>query len=305
MRKCNLKFRSDFAKFDDLPDKIITVGEYAEGKCPSTKPPRCIPNNHELIFAHGSKIRPDFRHKHECDVAGSPMTDWHLEWQRKFPITEQPFPYKEGQLKDRRADIVLPTFKRILEIQHSKIESGEVMERMKDYALHGHTVTWILHGQECILQKSLGERIILEFTSNPWLYESFLSCETVYYDIDDFIYKVNPSLIKANQIDVSEPIPKQEFIEALKLNKDLWEGEEPPQCFLYLKQQGAGSGKTYGMMQFINSDPEISNFRFITFITKQHAAVHVMFSEFMDQYTKGLLPNIELLGEPVFENKNR
>jgi hypothetical protein len=235
------------------------------------------------------------------------MTEWHREWQSNFPDThiEIDFKHNVNQVKNRRADIVIPKYKRIIEIQHSKIESGEVSERNKDYAAHGHTVTWVIDGQKCIKVKSLDKRLVLEFQSPYWLYQSFLSCEEVFYDIDGFIYKVNPSLVKSFQIDVGAPVPKGEFIESLKGGTNPWVTDEPPQCFLYLKQQGAGSGKTYGMMQMLNNDPEISNYKYIALITKQHSAVKVMLQEFDDQYygtgshKEKLLTNLDRLEKEV------
>jgi hypothetical protein len=225
------------------------------------------------------------------------MTEWHAEWQSHFPITEKPFNFKDGQLSPRRADAVLPEYNIVLEFQHSKINSGEVNERKKDYALHNQTVKWIIDSQECIEVK-FGERRILEFKTE-WLFQSFLDYDEVYYDIKGFIYKVNPQLIKSFQIDVIEPKPKMEFIEAIKRN-DVWLKDEESQYYLYVKQQGAGSGKTYGMIQLLNT--EFSQYKYILFITKQHSAVYVMYKEFKDQYDKGILNNIEII-EDIQENK--
>jgi hypothetical protein len=296
MRRCNISFESKYAK---LNGKQINIDDYLAGKCESNGTLYCIPNNHELISVNSSQRRVHFRHKHKGDLEGHPMTPWHIEWQSNFPDTEVEFKHKVGQLRDRRADTVLYTSKEILEFQHSQIRSGEVNERIKDYSLHAFFVKWIVDGQNCIEVKTMGERRILQFTSNYWLFQSFLECDTVYYDIDGFIYQVQPKLVKSYQVDVSEPKPKSEFIDALKKNINLWENEAPPQCFLYFKQQGAGSGKTYGMMQMINSDPEIANYKFIVLITKQHSAVKVMYDEFMSQYKDGYLTNIEITKEYV------
>jgi competence CoiA-like predicted nuclease len=229
------------------------------------------------------------------------MTKWHAEWQSQFPVTEVPFRNKYGQIKERRADVVIPEFKRILEIQHSPIENEEVGNRNKDYALHDHSVVWLIDGQEKIIVKNMGGRRILSFESTPWLYEHFLSCDTVYYDVNGFIYQVDPKNIKSYQIDVLEPQLKSEFIIALQTRAELFV-DTPPQSYLHVKQQGAGSGKTFGIMQLLNTDPEITHYQWILFITKQHSAVNVMHTEFKDQHAKGLLTNLELLGE-VFENK--
>ena len=290
--KCNIGFESKYAKLDGITGPI-DINDYLNSKYGFDKILRCVPGNHELIAVNSVQRRVHFRHKHRSDLEGHPMTAWHIEWQSNFPHTEIEFKYQVEQLRSRRADVVIPEYKQIIEIQHSKIESGEVNARIKDYALHNHTVKWIIDGQNCIKIKMFGERRILEFTSNYWLYQSFLDCETVYYDIDGFIYQVKPKLVKSYQIDVTEPKLKCEFIDALKTNIELWDNDEPPQCFLYLKQQGAGSGKTYGMMQMLNSDKDITHYKYITLITKQHSAVKVMLREFDTQYNENKLTNIE------------
>ena len=292
MNKCNVSFQTQFALIDG---EQICIDNYTK----EDGIPRCIPHGHELIGVHSIHRRAHFRHKHAVDTNGFPMTEWHTEWQSNFPITEQSFKNKAGQMKERRADIVLPDFQRIIEIQHSKIASGEVQERNQDYKLHGHTVTWIINAQNCIDVKYIGERIVLEFRANTWLFESFLSCDHVYYDINGFMYNVQPALIRSHQVDIVKPQCKQLFIDALKKNIDLWESiSEPPQCKLYIRQQGAGSGKTYGLMQLLDNDPEIMCFKNIIFITKQHAAVNVMYTEFKKQYRNGNLPNLEIIEEP-------
>ena len=287
-KQCNKNFQSQYTFINR---KEYSIDKYLNTPSLHNEKKLCK-EGHELILAQGKIVKPYFRHKNPNDIGGYPMTEWHCEWQGNFSNTEVDFKYKVNQIKDRRADVVLDDFKQIIEIQHSQIESGEVNERNKDYALHQHTVKWIIDAQDSINIQKFGERIILEFTSNHWLYKSFLDCEYVYYDINGFIYRVTPNLVKSYQVDVSEPKLKSEFINALKTNTNLWENEDPPQCFLYLKQKGAGSGKTYGMMQMLNSDPEIVNNKIIAFITKQHSAVKVMLKEFDDQYKENKLTNI-------------
>jgi len=292
-RKCSVSFESNYAL---LNDNQININEYLSGNHDDKKF-LCIPNGHEMIRVIGcTKRRPHFRHKHNCDVGGSPMTQWHAEWQGNFPVTEKVFLRLNGQFKERRADILLPEHKHVIEIQHSKMEAEEVKQRMNDYTKHGHEVKWIIHGQDSIQFKIFGdERRILHFKNNLWLYDSFKASSAVYYDINGFIYRVNPNSVKNDMVDVYEPKLKSEFISSLKANINIWEDTEPPQCFLYVKQQGAGSGKTYGMMQFIDSDPVISNYKYIVFITKQHSAVSVMYKEFMEQVAEKKLSNIEVI----------
>lgn len=297
MHGCSPSFKSEFATFETIGHK--SVKEYIDGDFKYI--PRCIPNNHELILVNGPTRRPHFRHKYARDCEGSPMTQWHADWQSHFPITEQPFRNMYGQIKERRADVVIPELKRILEIQHSPIESSEVANRNKDYSLHGYSVIWIIDAQKHISVKQMGERCVLSFELLPWLYEHFLQCDAVYYDIDGFIYEVNPSNVKSHQIYVGEPLIKSDFIEAIQRRESVFT-YTPPQSYLLVKQQGAGSGKTFGIIQMLNSDSEITHYKWVIFISKQHSAVNVMHTEFKKQYDKKFLTNIPTF-EEVYERK--
>jgi len=301
MHTCNPSYRSNYAKVDG---KETTIDDFLNGTYNSTHIPKCIPHGHDLIpVIHGEKKRPHFRHKHSSDMCGERMTEWHAEWQSYFPEHEVPFVNRAGQRKGRRADIVVSRFKRVIEIQHSVIDISEVNNRNHDYTLHGHNVLWIIDGQNSIQVKNIGTRIVLDFSMLPWLYERFLDCASVYYDISGYIYSVDPSLVRSHQIDVCGPHIKSEFIEALKTQEQPWKSDDVPQSFLYVKQSGAGSGKTYGMFQRVHNDPEFVNLKWFIFITKQHSAVNVMYTEFMDQYTNGKMYNIELIGDSEYENK--
>ena len=296
MTKCGSTFQTSYA---NVKTDKIHIDDYING---NFRDARCI-NNHELISVKGEKIRSHFRHKNSGDTENGGMCDWHYEWQSNFTETEVSFKNGDGQTRHRRADAVVSSLKRIAEIQNSPIKREEVCQRINDYNTHGYSVSWVIHSQNSIRIKKIGERLVLHFEMKPWLYESFLDCDTVYYDVDGFIYMVSPNTVRSNQIDVCQPKLKSDFIERLKTCDPLWVDEGLPQCYVYVKQQGAGSGKTYGMMQLLNNDVEIACFKSIIFITKQHAAVNVMYTEFMNQFKNGLLSNIEILGDPLFENK--
>jgi hypothetical protein len=299
MYKCNNNFQSKYALVGGL-GKTMTIDEYLESECEDV--PVCIPHKHELIPVRCTMKKPHFRHKHNYDMEGTPMTEWHAEWQSNFPETERQFRNKAGQHKNRRADIVISKYNRILEIQHSQIASGEVSERVKDYNLHGYEVFWLIHSNENIIVKRIDKRLVLEFKANYWLYENFRCCNTVYYDINGFIYKLDPNQVNSRQVDVGQPKPKSEFIEEIQNEVAFWNSEEQIQSYVYLKQKGAGSGKTYGMIQLLNEDPEITNFKWVIFLTKQHSAVNVMYTEFLTQYIEKKLPNIDFFEEPKVIN---
>jgi len=195
MNKCNPSFQTQYAL---VGSKTISIKEY-QTEVISEKVPRCIPHNHELFAVYPVIKNAYFRHKNKNDLEGHPMTEWHSEWQSYFPVTEKPFRYKDGQIKNRKADAVLPEFNTVLEFQHSIISSGEVNERKKDYSLHNHNIKWIIDSQDCIEIKNISGRRILELKKD-WIFQSFLEYDEMYYDIKSFIYKVNPKLIKSYQL---------------------------------------------------------------------------------------------------------
>ena len=290
--KCNVNFQSQYAFFKDI-SKNLTIDEYLSGV--KNIRPVCIQHKHELVAVRSTKRRSYFRHKNAEDVGGCPMTLWHAQWQGNFEVIEKIFRCQSGQTKERRADIVIPLFNRVVEIQHSFIEKSEIIERCDDYKLHNHSVVWIIDGSSGIeLKTTTDGRQILFFRTDHWRYENFKSIHTVFYDIDNLIYKVNPSLIKSHMIDICQPKPKDQFIGMLQTDSSLWSSEtEPFQSKLLIKQQGAGNGKTHGLMQMIDKDPTILHYKSILLITKQHSAAHVMYDEFINQYNSGQFSNIK------------
>lgn len=83
--------------------------------------------------------------------------------------------------------------------------------------------------------------------------------------------------------DIENPISKDDFINIyLKNNIEIWKNELPIQCNMYIKQEGAGNGKTYGIIQMLENDTMYHYNNFI-YITKQHSAKTVIYKEFNDQ----------------------
>lgn len=254
---------------------------------------------HELILANGKKNKPHFRHKNNCDVGGSPTTLWHSEWQSNFPITETCFPCKPSQTKERRADVVLNE-KQVLEIQHSKYEKEEIDARKQDYQLHGIDIIWLIDGNQKINVTILesASRVYLEFADH-WKYNSFTSYEFIFIDINSMIYKINPNKVKSHMIDVENGKTKEEFIDALKNERDIWSNEEPEQCNLFIKQQGAGNGKTHGIIKMLE-DEDKSHYTNFIYITKQHSAKHIIKTEFESQQQ-----NFQYLKDIEIEENNK
>ena len=252
---CNVNFESKIAYING---EIISIDDYLTNydNKNNKKILKCK-KGHELISVNGDINTPHFRHKNNCDIGGFSMSEWHREWQSNFPDTEIEFPkINEKQLNIRRADVLLKDHNIIVEFQHSKIDYDEVLNRDNDYKLHEKKILWIIDGNNTVIIKNLNysNRIFLEFVSESWKYKSFIIYEYIFIDINGMIYKVSPKNVKSNMIDVEKPIIKEEFIKLLISNNEIINKiDNPLQCNLYIKQEGAGNGKTYGLIQMLES----------------------------------------------------
>ncbi len=304
--KCGMHTLSQYAYLHEGNDqpKCMRIDEYIEQKHNLTCQNIFCLKGHELVCANGKKNKPHFRHKHAGDMDTNPMTEWHIEWQSNFPVTEVDFTKKcSRQIKNRRTDILLNDT-HVIEIQHSKITKEEVNNRTNDYNLHNKTIIWVIDGNGDILVNELPKsgRVYLEFTTNLWKFESFMDYDFIYIDIGCEIYKIYPKLIKSNMIDVHSPVGKHYFIDCLLNNTELFTDTCPMQCKLFIKQQGAGNGKTYGIIKMLESD-EFAHYKYFIYVSKQHSAVHVIYKEFQQQIENGNLSHIKLDGESKFVNK--
>ena len=81
------------------------------------------------------------------------MTQWHIDWQSHFTVTEIELPIIENQYKKRRVDIQTPCKTHNIEIQHSNIIESDIIERTHDYKLHGLDTIWILDGRYVTYEK--------------------------------------------------------------------------------------------------------------------------------------------------------
>jgi len=299
--QCNKHFQSQWCYIKNKP---IEIEEYLQNENKYKNETIKCNNNHELILANGKKVKPYFRHKFDGDVDDHHMTLWHSEWQGHFPKTEIDFKKKNSdQVKNRRADVCLNE-KTNIELQHSIISKEEIDNRKKDYELHKKDIIWIIHGNESninIVKRNDGSTY-LEFTSDHWKHESFTSYNSIYIDINENIYKINPNKVKSYMTDVENSIEKYKFIDSLKDNINLWSNDEPSQFKLFIKQQGAGNGKTYGIIQMLEDDKMLHYKNFI-FISKQHSAKSVINNEFKDQIKNNQIPCITDLNEKEVNKK--
>jgi len=282
-------------------EKQIHIDEYIQTKRESKL---TCKNGHELIYANGEKVKPYFRHKNNSDV-GSPMTAWHSNWQSEFPVTEIDFKKKcDDQIKDRRADVLLKEHNIIVEFQHSKIDLDEVNNRKNDYELHNQKIIWIIDGNNTISVKKLdySNRIYLEFTSENWKYKSFINYDYIFIDINNCLYKVFPKQVKSDMIDIEPEFKREDFIKYLIENNPIINQIIIPlQSNLYIKQQGAGNGKTYGLIKMLESK-EFEHYKYFIVVTKQHSAINVIFNEFIKLSKDGTLKHIKNI-QKTFETK--
>lgn len=253
--------------------------------------------NHELIFCNGSIIKPYFRHKNSNDFNNCSMSEWHLNFQSNFDKDELEIEFNkkdERQIKSRRADISLKNKDYIIELQHSRIELQEVNNRKHDYKLHNKDILWIIDGNNKIDVINKNNRLYLEYKGySNWRFESFKDCEYIFIDINNKIYVISPKIIKNNMIDVIKPYDKNEFINFLKTDIEQINKDIPFQANLYIKQQGAGNCKTFGIIQSIDNNDDFLLYNSFIIVSKQHSAKTIIYKEFKDQYNNGKLKNIE------------
>lgn len=294
--RCNTNFQSQYAYIDGQP---IHIDEY-EQLIPSRKNDIYCQRNHELTAViHTTKKKTHFRHKHSANTTGI-MTAWHSAWQGEFEVQEFTFIKIDKQIKERHADAYIENHNLVIEFQHSPISKEEVDNRKHDYNLHNVNIIWIIDGNQYVECTPLNDnRVFLTFNVS-WLYDSFLSYDIIYLDYKDKLYKIYPSHIKNKMIDVATPFQKNNFIQLIKENNPiLFNIQIPDQCTLYIKQQGAGNGKTYGIIQQLEAD-EFSHYKQFIIVSKQHASKEIIYREFNEQIKNNKLNfinNLQILNE--------
>tara|TARA_B110000967_G_C18890733_1_gene567178 strand:+ start:227 stop:3712 length:3486 start_codon:yes stop_codon:yes gene_type:complete len=300
-QKCDKNFKTNYAYIDG---KAIHVKDYIK-----KKEQHLITCNkgHKLVLVNGQKIKCHFRHKNSDDVGGYPMTDWHANWQSKFPVTEIWYRKKEGQIKDRRADIVIEKYNMIIEIQHSNIDDANVTCRDNDYKLHNKELIWVVDGNtpDVKLEELSNGQFLIIFNED-WKYKSFShTYDFILLDISEKIFKIPVKKVTTTMIKLKEYKLIDDVVSKLQTNPkkvwDLWEDDNSCKCNLILLQKGAGNGKTYGLWKEVleNPDKEI----FIILATK-HSEKAVILNELKDQkkrnefHIKQNVHNEEIKGIP-------
>ncbi len=113
----------------------------------------------ELILKSGKTNIIHFAHKNllDCDIFESDMSEWHINWQNKFPIenrevvikhtfdVEDSFIKNNGLIAGKeyahRADVCIGKY--IIEFQHSTISKEQFDFRNYFYSQCGYKVIWI------------------------------------------------------------------------------------------------------------------------------------------------------------------
>ena len=230
---------------------------------------------------------------------------WHTEWQSYFPESEVTvqIPDSEKRTKStRRADVNLGDH--VLEFQHSRITECEVRERLTDYGLLNKEIIWVLDGCQCSAVKLPHSGRYWIETGIDWIKEAFTSYPMVFLNIGDQVFSVYPEHIKSRMYEANPPWSKGEFIQALRSGsiQTLKGGDPPPQTTLTIRQQGAGNGKTWGIIQRI-IDPEFSGYETFVYVTKMHSAKYVIKSELEAQIGRDELPGVQVLDGPTAQGK--
>ena len=279
-QKCNCNFKTNYAYINDKP---IHISDYIKTKL--TCNIKCD-KGHELIFANGKIIKPYFRHKHSKDVDNNPMSDFHIEWQRHFPVTEVYYPKIKGQIKSRRADIDINEHDMIIEIQHSKIDDSNVICRNSDYKLHNKELIWIVDGNTADVRlEELSDGQFLIIFTQDWKYKSFLhTYEFILLDIDNKIFKIPVNKVVTKMIKVKEYVLRENIVNTLLIEPkniwNLWNDDNSCECNLIIWQKGAGNGKTYGLWKSVIENKDKNTF---ILLSTKHSEKDVILAELKDK----------------------
>lgn len=291
---CNCNFNSSYAYIvRDFSDKIsndnkITIVEYLDNKILQRKIKKnkrylVCSNGNELIKYESNIKRSHFKHKN--DPNGDGMCEWHKNWQNKFDIIEK-------HIGNRIADAIVHD--NVIEFQHSYISMDEVKQRGIDYLEYNKKINWIIDCNDSITIYESGDIYLIKFIKDTWKYEHFISNDFIFLNINNRLFKINPSLVKSNMIDVREYKLDDEFIESLINNINIWDNSNVIQCVLYHNQRGAGCGKTYESIQLLNKNETFKNKNIFIYLTKMHSVKEVIYNELIEQYKRGVLDNIEV-----------
>lgn len=133
----------------------------------------------EVISKIGDVIIPHWAHKSliDCDTWYEPRTTWHIEWQKEFSPDMR---HCEKIYAGHRADVVTDAGV-VVELQHSNISEGEILERE---ACYGRDMVWIFDCRDAIQRIDYDKETQL-FTWNRYYRRVIFSKTRVLLDIYD------------------------------------------------------------------------------------------------------------------------
>lgn len=100
--------------------------------------------NEPTILKSGKIKAPHFAHKshHNCDPWYSEMSDWHREWQERFPLNCREVVIRHNGER-HRADICIGKY--IIEFQNSYLSDEQFIKRTEFYTSAGYKLIWVFN----------------------------------------------------------------------------------------------------------------------------------------------------------------
>lgn len=287
---CECDFDSQIAyivkSLDETPIETITIINYLDDKNIQKKVNKkelflvCEKGN-ELIKYESDIRKSHFKHYNYSD---NEMTKWHREWQECFEKTEE-------VIGNRRADAVVGN--KILEFQYSRIKIEDVDNRTKNYKDNNYDVYWIIECYYAITVEPTNKKTyLITFDIETWKHNNFKNQTYIYLDHKGFLYRIKPSDVKSNMIEVADYKTQNEFIAYVNNNTIKWENNPIEQGVIYHNQRGAGCGKTYESIQLLQENKEFAHKEIFIYLTKMHSAKDVILKELKEQKERGALSDL-------------
>ena len=138
------------------------------------------------------------------------MTDWHYDWQQKFPLEYQEV-VKSANGQKHRADVLIEEAKVVFEFQHSPLSPDEFEERNKFYNQLGYKVIWIFDVEDQYINEQLDN-----YKGNIWSWKrprrtfDYFDCKNKNVEIYLQLDSMEVELIKGSSR--SFPTPYISFI---------------------------------------------------------------------------------------------
>lgn len=236
---------------------------YCQYFCPCCGAPLKIKAaNSEFVRTHFAHIKGS-----DCDSFEHDMSEWHLEWQAKFPIENREVMLTNEAGEIHRADVCIN--QTVIEFQHSPIKASEIARRNEFYTSCGYKMVWVFDANDQI-KNEYGESI------DPYRCRSTDLCwkrirnQQFAYEIPHSVavylhYKTEVSIpqLKGQKVDVlillTRPKPKYfEFFDAHAYNNQF--------CYIF----PINFLKEYGVLNDDNI-PSIS--QIIQWVKQYHEAV--------------------------------